>query len=149
MTELGGSKMKDISLLNEKGIELLGMKEALLFSQGNKIVRSSLEQTVHLLDLNPDIKKALLDESTLDDFVDILLSKSFHFNEEGVDKDILEKLETRILELEKFVKGYYNCFLDSRIENGIEAPISNNSQFFLYAHANELLGKPNGKRQDM
>lgn len=141
--------MKDISLLNEKGIELLGMKEALLFSKEKKIVRNSLEQTVSLLDLNPDIKKALLDETTLDDFVDTLLSKSFHFNEEGVDKDILEKLEIRIVELEKFVKGYYNCFLDSREANGIDAPISNNSQFFLYAHANELLGKPNGKRQDM
>jgi hypothetical protein len=58
----------------------------------------------------------------------------------------IQSLEDYCEKLEKFVKVYYNCFLDSRAKNGVYSPISNNDQFFIYARANELLGEPNGKR---
>jgi hypothetical protein len=71
-------------------------------------------------------------------------------NEYSLTKEVkwlIEQVE-KVEELEKFVKTYYNCFLDSRAKNGVYAPISNNDQFFIYAKANELLGEPNGKRLD-
>jgi hypothetical protein len=58
-----------------------------------------------------------------------------------------KELQQRVAELEKFVKSYYHCFLDSRHANK-NRRISHNDQYFLYGHANRLLGEPNGKRLD-
>lgn len=57
--------------------------------------------------------------------------------------DILEKAE----KYEKFTKTYYNVFLSAK-SNNENGEIDSNDQFFLYAHANNILGSPNGKKLD-
>ncbi|MEK3800690.1 hypothetical protein MHI18_21060 [Peribacillus sp. FSL H8-0477] len=56
-----------------------------------------------------------------------------------------KELENRVLELENFVKTYYNVFLEARTNNE-NRRIDSSVQLFLYARANELLGEPNGKK---
>lgn len=47
-----------------------------------------------------------------------------------------KELEKRVLELENFVKTYYNVFLEARTNNE-NRRIDSSVQLFLYARANE------------
>lgn len=58
-----------------------------------------------------------------------------------------DEQKERLAELEDFVKGYYNSYLEAKIDKGRDtAPLSHNKQYFMYVKANDLLGKPNGER---
>ncbi|MER2153569.1 MAG: hypothetical protein ABS917_05245 [Solibacillus sp.] len=55
----------------------------------------------------------------------------------------LESEIDRLRKFEEFTKCYYTQFLKERRENESRR-LSANSQLFIYAHANRLLGEPNG-----
>lgn len=100
MTSLGGNSMKT-TLLNESGIEMYGMKETILASQGNNLVLTALQSTVGILPASTEVKKALMDGSTLESFEDVLLNETIYLNEKKFLTEY-KKLGTKLInELDK------------------------------------------------
>lgn len=84
------------TLLNNSGIEMYGMKETILASQGNKLVLSALESTVNILPASPEVKKALMDGSSIESFEDVLLNETVYLNEKKFLTEY-KKLGTKLI----------------------------------------------------
>lgn len=71
-----------IDFLNEKGLELVQLKKAL--NTNNELIRIPLKESVKAMTLKASLKLALTDDTTVSQFIDLLLKEKTCVNQEKV-----------------------------------------------------------------